>query len=456
MAATKNNVSILQVNMEHSKTATAVLNKRNMGNNAYVILMQEPYIYNGKVMGLNRKGKIHEHVGPQGSRASIITSTSIDAWPLLDFWSRDLIAIRTRWPSDDVVLASGYLPGDENIFPSREMIRLINYCENNSIPLVLGCDANAHHTSWGSSNTNLRGEMFVDFLMTTNMFVVNKGHKPTFMDGMGREEVLDVTLASSNILEKVESWEVSSEASFSDHNYITFCIKMGALERHSFRNPKKADWSKFNILLDEKLDSVSTTTIENPDILEVRVREVTQCMVETFQITCPEKYLDPNRRGCSWWNLELTVLRQEFKRALRKYRYLKNDNNKNNLKTCRNCFKKALRKSKLNAWRQYTSEIASVPQSARIYKILTKDKHKSMGPIELPSGKYTGSMEESLSQLLEMHRSEIDHSRKDDDVSNVVTEEKVKLAIDSFTPFKAAGNLPILRTLERMLLFINW
>ena len=77
-----------------------------------------------------------------------------------------------------------------------------------------------------------------------------------------------------------------------------------------------------------------------------------------------------------------------------------------------------------------------------------KDKQQPLGPMELPNGTYTKNMEESLEHLLELHfpldanmqRSENDHSKINDEVvSNIITEEKLRMAISSFAPYKAAG-----------------
>jgi len=36
--------------------------------------------------------------------------------------------------------------------------------------LVIGCDANAHHTQWGCPNNNNRGESLFYFILNSNLF----------------------------------------------------------------------------------------------------------------------------------------------------------------------------------------------------------------------------------------------------------------------------------------------
>ena len=104
-----------------------------------------------------------------------------------------------------VIFSSVYM-AEEDTAPPHIMELLINYCNNNNLPLVIGCDANAHHVAWGSSNINERGEALMDFLASTNLAWCNKGHKPTFIT-RNRREVLDLTLVTPDIFFKIEGMD---------------------------------------------------------------------------------------------------------------------------------------------------------------------------------------------------------------------------------------------------------
>lgn len=65
-----------------------------------------------------------------------------------------------------VVLASAYLAYEEKEPPAGMMRNLFNYCNSNGLELILGCDANAHHTAWGSSDVNGRGERLLDYILS--------------------------------------------------------------------------------------------------------------------------------------------------------------------------------------------------------------------------------------------------------------------------------------------------
>ena len=51
--------------------------------------------------------------------------------------------------------------------------QLIQYCNNKGIPIILGCDTNAHHFWWGSEECNTRGYILSEILATTELEVAN-------------------------------------------------------------------------------------------------------------------------------------------------------------------------------------------------------------------------------------------------------------------------------------------
>jgi len=53
------------------------------------------------------------------------------------------------------------------------------------------------------------------------MIILKKGTKPTFVVAR-RQAVIDITLASSDVVPFITEWRVSDEESLSDHRYIKF------------------------------------------------------------------------------------------------------------------------------------------------------------------------------------------------------------------------------------------
>lgn len=57
--------------------------------------------------------------------------------------------------------------------PTVGLKKVIENCRLGNLDLIIGCDAKANHTVWGSTNINNRGEALLEYLSGTQMDVVN-------------------------------------------------------------------------------------------------------------------------------------------------------------------------------------------------------------------------------------------------------------------------------------------
>ncbi|XP_074026461.1 uncharacterized protein [Leptinotarsa decemlineata] len=83
-------------------------------------------------------------------------------FPMAQFSTSDLTAVKVECPVGKgkymaLIIASVYLPSDAaTLPPTREMEVLVDHCLNQRVELILGCDSNSHHLSWGSKDINAR------------------------------------------------------------------------------------------------------------------------------------------------------------------------------------------------------------------------------------------------------------------------------------------------------------
>jgi len=75
--------------------------------------------------------------------------------------------------------------------PDALVRRLAEECEKLRKGLVIGCDANAHHTQWGCPNNNDRGESLFDFIL-------DRGNVPTFISKTCHT-IIDLTLVLGSL-----------------------------------------------------------------------------------------------------------------------------------------------------------------------------------------------------------------------------------------------------------------
>ncbi|XP_063821253.1 uncharacterized protein LOC135071391 [Ostrinia nubilalis] len=125
-------MAILQANLHHAIAASAVIEKIFSEGGLDIALIQEPWINaDSMVAGLNN--------------AELCSEDTVTAY------------VEVKGPNRSKVLfCSAYLPGDKQD-PTEELTNVLEYSRRQKSELIVGCDANAHHTIWGSSDTNMRG-----------------------------------------------------------------------------------------------------------------------------------------------------------------------------------------------------------------------------------------------------------------------------------------------------------
>jgi hypothetical protein len=123
--------------------------------------------------------------------------------PSLEFCSRDATTVRITYiygrGCEEFIVASAYHPYDsDGSPPTKESRAITDYCHSKKKQLIIGCDSNAHHTLWGSTGTNPRGESFMNFLVSSNLNILNPGNEPTFVV-CNRKAVIDLTPGTNKI-----------------------------------------------------------------------------------------------------------------------------------------------------------------------------------------------------------------------------------------------------------------
>jgi hypothetical protein len=212
-----------------------------------VALIQEPWTYKGAIRGLKEvDGELTYSRSTQNPRTCILINKGFQILPLTHHCSRDLTAVKIKTSSGrgprEIILRSAYLPyNDVEHPPPEELDRLVMGCRAEGTHLIIACDANSHHTSWGSTNINNRVESLFNFIMANGLDVMNRDNKPTFVTS-NRQEVIDITIATLHTGSFIKDWHVTEEVSCSDHRYIRFTVMGNDNSVITYRNPRRTDW----------------------------------------------------------------------------------------------------------------------------------------------------------------------------------------------------------------------
>ena len=417
-------------------------------------MVQEPWVYRGAIRGSPKKANRHVGIGRKGRpRACIYTSTNLNTWMLPQYSNADVVTISVnnlQGVIPKTVIFSSVYMAVENTAPPHIVELLINYCNTNNLPLVIGCDANAHHVAWGSSNINERGEALIDFLASTNLSWCNKGHKPTYIT-RNRREVLDLTLVTPDISSKLKEWSVSDKPSLSDHAMITFHFTKAKLADLWYRNVRKSDWKDYKKFLPIEINKILPhREIRSIQDLDSWAEVLTKSIINAYEKSCPLRKVGNKHDPNPWWNNDLAALRNKTRRLERKAKRTDQEADWDAFRDSRNTFKAEIKKTKRLSWRELCEQTEGLPPLVRLYKILKWDSNSQLGSIEKPDGSFTNSPEETLQCMLDAHLGEpedaepneerLDHSSIYSEMGDVIfTEERATYAVGQFKPYKSPG-----------------
>ncbi|XP_036343066.1 uncharacterized protein LOC118752306 [Rhagoletis pomonella] len=124
----------------------------------------------------------------------------------------DLVAASIELDKISFWVASADMAHDKDV-PPEKVRTLVKEAAYRKKQLVVSCDANAHNSMWGSTNTIARGESILDFILGNKLSVLNLGSEPTFIT-KSREEDLDITRTSDMFAHKIKRWRVLRVARF--------------------------------------------------------------------------------------------------------------------------------------------------------------------------------------------------------------------------------------------------
>jgi hypothetical protein len=234
----------------------------------------------------------------------------------VEFCSRDATTVRITFTyggvCEELIVASAYLPYDsDEPPPSNEVRDIIEHCQSRKNQLVVGCDANAHHILWGSTGTNPRCDSLMEFLVSSNLNILNRGNEPTFVVRNWKEVVV-LTLGTNKIGDLVSNWHVSDEPSLSDHGYISFQIGKITANYITFRNPKRTKPESYKDDLKRNLEIISPKIRTIKDINRSVDQLQRAIILSYYQNYSAETTRSP--RMVPWWNKKLSGLRAKTRK----------------------------------------------------------------------------------------------------------------------------------------------
>ncbi|KAL6421247.1 hypothetical protein ACFW04_013662 [Cataglyphis niger] len=179
-------VGFTQIDLHHSKGVSAVFARRMTVVHTCITLMQKPCLC----------VKLFKSPTEPNPKA-VIAVKELKAQLMPEFCSRNVAAIMADLRKSNMV-NSAYFPHEEKgSLPPGPVVNLHQY---------------------------QRGRLFLEYLVATDLEILNRGNESTFQNVLKRE-VFDLTLCSRNLVTEIVEWQVSYEPSLSDHR-LSSCLPM--------------------------------------------------------------------------------------------------------------------------------------------------------------------------------------------------------------------------------------
>ena len=461
MSEVQNRIQFYQLNCD----GRAIVESNIPRGSDNICLFQEPYLVNGKPGAL----RIRDFVSTPEGRAAIyvpdLESASFMKIPSLI--RNDLVAGLLEFENYKIIIASMYMPGKDKDKKdikdpiSKDLTDLLEYCRKYNFGLICGADANAWSRTWFSERKKYkgyelpwqRGKKLEEYFLENNISVINDYPCPTYMSrGKNKKttsSTIDITF-TWNLDIPIFDWHVDYKCVLSDHKPITYKFNCPKVEQQLVRNYFKADWDRYRKIMEAEMPPV-----KEGDWSQLRIEEETDIFYKyhyrALDIACPERKRR-KKKEAEWWNEDCETAKNAFKSLQRKvFRHKRKptDEEWQEIKKCRRIWSKTVLKAKKEAWREFTSEINSISDMAKLAAVITKPHAPPIGLLRKPDGSMCSSSEETLGVLMEEHfpKCEVNkklpkHPKREKHALVHIPWINVKVlksAIKEFGPHKAPG-----------------
>jgi len=153
----------------------------------------------------------------------VVTNNQIDSLLLRQLSDEDTVVLEIVSDKTKTIVASMYFDIQRQIEDDLNKVEaIIHHAKEAGV--LLAIDSNSRSKTWHDSQTNARGRILEEFLISKQPHILNEESSlTTFLNSRGSGNIY-LTVVSNHLLRAVENWEVCDQESCSDHSIIKFSI----------------------------------------------------------------------------------------------------------------------------------------------------------------------------------------------------------------------------------------
>lgn len=261
-------------------------------------------------------------------------------------------------------------------------------------PFLLVGDFNAHCTLWGSEKTDQRGQVIEDFILSTNICLLNSGSPTYFSPSTRKFTCIDLAFCSPSVFSDF-TWDVLDTSYGSDH--LPAVVKLSSTLPTLNSKPRRwklqhADWPLFT--QNAKLERMLTPEMSVDEMNE----KVTEVLIAAAEKSIPQSSCIVRKKLNPWWTPECTQAKKHQNKAWAVLRRYPTYTNLINFKKAKARARYIRRQAEKSSWKDYVSSINSSVTSKKLWDCLRKFKgdYSSYAlPLLTPSGIQTTLQEQA-------------------------------------------------------------
>lgn len=368
---------MLQINLGRGKICTEETVKFGECTNIDIILMQEPYVRDGRLSAQRARQFYKAEEGMVWAAVAVLNE-KYQARLIEERSSCDVAVVKVRTDKGfDFTVVSTYSKADISMQAYLMKFEVV-LRDSNGRNTILGMDANAKSALWHSARTDQRGDDIEDFILTNGVEVINSRQSlTTFEDSRGRGDNIDVTLMTADCARRTQGWKVIDEE-LSDHRRIPWTVTEegnaiaapedpGSMRRLNLRG---ADWAR--IIQDARrefaaLDGLMETITmeEGAGLLQEAIWKIyAENVVKTVQ----------GKKNNRWWTPRISEMRGDMRRKRKRWLRTRTEVDRGLFVRARNEYKSEIWKEKRKAWEELVMRDDRGDPWGKVYKILSANK----------------------------------------------------------------------------------
>ena len=351
------------------------------------------------------------------------------------------IRIPTKGRQRQTALVNVYYPSGSS---KTEEVAWLKNLNSETDSWVVAGDFNVSHRLWDATCTAHLGSDLAETVSDSNLLLLNDGSVTRIGHRGQRSSAIDLTMVTPDLYHKAY-WSTGNDHLQSDHLPIHLVLgeadpALAEVDRTPKYQYLKADWQRFQSVLDEQCETVDPLD----PCIDTYFENIRNMILKAADAAIPKKALGAGgvrQHSSKWWNEECAAATSAKRCALRKFQRDMSEANKEALREAAHHCQAVADKAKQEHWERFcTSRITGPEDTAKLWKRVKSFKRQTRQPERplLVNDRYTQGVQEKAEALADVFAKASQSQHLPEEMAKHRAEEECLFktpVMDNSTPF---------------------